>query len=757
MPEFITKSDDLPVVSQARGFVAYVRGAKYGALFDPYTLTVLDPKYTLVGALYSVQDFATGWNVSASDTTKWNDTIVFDGQVVRVNAKAMPLINSPRGGSGDAFPFLRKGSIEEPYGNSVLNATQKRIFAVGREAVQSWGGSGRVETLTPTSPRSENKAMTVGPWAASNTAYLGQLFYTGASWDDFGGEWGFSTAQIAMLLTAPYLSKVSGGDVAAMTPPELVNVGPSSGSMSTSVTLPATAIGMSATPAVGHYANYPTVPHGVVYFTWAGVVAKEMAGTVHANYSRITLAGTATYNFLGIGTYTASNTKTIDSRSEYPVVAAQYINFTDDVPTSTDMRLNAASDHLFWSLVDNGLTIDLGPMRGQLGNYCEGEDVGARPIVSRNYETQNGSFVMSFSGIETVRVTMFREYSTGQQWNAIPNMDYYNPRMGTGGAADFGDTHGYGMFNWPYVEPYYDGNSNPVSQYKRVGGVQSPEVQAEITNALNSMVNALMGQTVYQSENTEGYYSRPAPWAQGHYLSSITADEDRLIATLTWETKDHLLYDSENGVYISVEGHFSGSGTSASLTVNLKAQTRYHTNTISLFTSGYTYTELLPEKLIDPMGGDVPLNRRVPSPQIRAIFAPMYQEQGTFKGAHYVTAAEEANGALPFHGFNFVLVLQPYGEFSSCNDDNLGTQVFFVPCNLLEMLYAFVFSQEYGVSQYERYPVAFPQRFADMMSSANALFNVPRRVSIRNGVVSNWIDTLGAAYANTPTTELYRT
>jgi hypothetical protein len=94
---------------------------------------------------------------------------------------------------------------------------------------------------------------------------------------------------------------------------------------------------------------------------------------------------------------------------------------------------------------------------------------------------------------------------------------------------------------------------------------------------------------------------------------------------------------------------------------------------------------------------------------------------------------------------------------SSCNDDNLGTQVFMVPCNLLEMLYAFVFSQEYGVSQYERYPVAFPQRFADMMSSANALFNVPRRVSIRNGVVSNWTDALGSAYADAPTTELYRT
>ena len=110
-----------------------------------------------------------------------------------------------------------------------------------------------------------------------------------------------------------------------------------------------------------------------------------------------------------------------------------------------------------------------------------------------------------------------------------------------------------------------------------------------------------------------------------------------------------------------------------------------------------------PEKIFDEDNG----LWAVPSSADPAIFAPLYQEQGSFKGAHYVTAAEEANGALPFHGFNFVLVLQPYDAVSSCNDDNLGTQVFMVPCNLLEMLYAFVFSQEYGVSQYERYPVSF--------------------------------------------------
>ena len=60
----------------------------------------------------------------------------------------MTLINSPSGGASGTIPFLRKASATEPYGNRVLNATQKRVFAVGRETVQAWGGSGAVQTLT---------------------------------------------------------------------------------------------------------------------------------------------------------------------------------------------------------------------------------------------------------------------------------------------------------------------------------------------------------------------------------------------------------------------------------------------------------------------------------------------------------------------------------------------------------------------------------------------------------------------------------
>ena len=106
----------------------------------------------------------------------------------------------------------------------------------------------------------------------------------------------------------------------------------------------------------------------------------------------------------------------------------------------------------------------------------------------------------------------------------------------------------------------------------------------------------------------------------------------------------------------------------------LKVQTRYHTNSITLGVELHLRRSS-PEKIFDEDNG----LWAVPSPQIRAIFALYTKIRTPSGGAHYVTAAEEANGALPFHGFNFVLVLQPYDAVSSCNDDNLGTQVFMVP------------------------------------------------------------------------------
>ena len=86
---------------------------------------------------------------------------------------------------------------------------------------------------------------------------------------------------------------------------------------------------------------------------------------------------------------------------------------------------------------------------------------------------------------------------------------------------------------------------------------------------------------------------------------------------------------------------------------------------------------------------------------------PAVSGAGSFKGAHYVTEEEEGFG-LPGPLVHFLLYLKSYGDLATVNDDNLGPAVHFVPCNLLEMLYAFVFSQEYGVAlSGDRYPVTF--------------------------------------------------
>ena len=759
MPEFTTVRAQEGTDASRRGFVAYVRGSRYGALFDPYTLEVLDPKYRLVGALYSVQDFATGWNVSPTDTTHWCDTIVFDGEVVKVNAKAMTLINSPSGGAFGTIPFLRKASDTEPYGNRVLNATQKRVFAVGRETVQAWGGSGAVQTLTPTAPRAEDKAMTIGQRVdpASSKAWLGQLFYSGWSWDDLGGEWGFSSAEVAMMLTPPYLSKVSTGMVAAMPIVSFGDPVSSSGSMDTSTTLPATPVAMTASGYISQLSPYGTgACTATMHWDWSGTVSKALDGYVHANYGRSSYAGekedSSTQGGYSV-VYSGNNVKNFDLRSDITYISAQTVPICDTHTDSlTSATLGATNTTLYWDANSSYNTPEsVPPTRGVTSIYISGGSnwTGGVP---RNYETQNATFSVTANGSEILYCAYHREHSTGQKEVFHPNTTEYDIYIGN---YTYSGPSGMGMLGKIFLQPKVWAGSDTIeiqAWYKinpTPPPYQLPEVEAEVTQELQDMANALAGQTYYDNESTSGVYRH------NYYTRTIDNDITQDTRSLTWRTKDYLLHDVTNGVYISVEGSFYGSGhpATATLGVSLKVQTRYNTNSISFGGWNYSYGELLPEKILDE---DLGL-WAVPSPQIRAIFAPLYQEQGSFKGAHYVTAAEEANGALPFHGFNFVLVLQPYDAVSSCNDDNLGTHVFMVPCNLLEMLYAFVFSQEYGVSQYERYPVSFLQRYTDIMSGASALFNVSRRVQIRDGVVSNWVGNLGTAYANSPTTELYRT
>ena len=70
------------------------------------------------------------------------------------------------------------------------------------------------------------------------------------------------------------------------------------------------------------------------------------------------------------------------------------------------------------------------------------------------------------------------------------------------------------------------------------------------------------------------------------------------------------------------------------------------------------------------------------------------------------------------------------------------------------MLYAFVFSSEYGVAEDgTRYPVTHSANFTTMMSS---LFSNPVRVAVKNGAIGGWTDALGSDFASVSTVSLHR-
>lgn len=734
-----------------RGFVA--RCSSLTVLFDPYTLEILQSPYVPSGALYEVQPFATTWNVPSTDDTHWCDVVLFDGSTIKVNALAMPSLGITASGSDGCIPHVRNiGDRYDQYGNQERNLTEKRVFAVGREHVQSWGGAGVTETLTPTLPRSQNKAVTLGPKvdSATHVATLGQLFYSGDSWDDLYGEWGFSTNTISMMLTTPYLSKVHSGDVAALpVAPFDDGVGSTSAVNNATTLPPAVTVIVAASTMI----STSLTDLRVIKWGWSGVLHHALAGHYIGSQTRTRYTATAekTVNHGGKSiVYSASNIKDYDLRNEVPWIDTQTIPIADHTFTLTGEGLDASATELYWGQPDPEVPSTRGS--NQFFTFGGGAAAPSTSLSqSRNYETQNGTFSVTIDGIPLVTVMMYREFSYGEKVALTANENHYDNYLANPyGLSGVDNNSGFGFLNhctlahrwYPAsdiipIHDWYKQNPNKPPN-------QLPEVLAEIEAKFDARAAQYLAQTCYDQHNA---YIPPR-----YYYQALTSEE-ALSATLTWDTKDYLFQDDTNGVSILVEGHFSGSGTSASMVVTLNVQTRHHTVTQTLYEQGYTYTELLPEKLIDPMAGDVPLNRRIPSPQIRAMYAPLYREQGSFKGAHYVTAAEEENGALPAHLFNFVLSLQMYGGFSTCNDDNQGEQVFFVPCNLLEMLYAFVFSQEYGVSQYERYPVTFPTRYDDL---AENLFKT-YRVCIRDGVSGHWIDTLGADFAARATTSLHRT
>ncbi len=723
----------------ARGFIAKDFAESFGQRFDPYTLATLGgPYYVPAGAHYAVQSFATTFNVA--DTTEWHDTIAFFAKKIYVNARPMGRLGIPVALlSAPAIPYLIADATPgEPYGNATLNGTEKRVFAVGRYQVQSWGGGGMLYTLTPTTPRADGKAMTIGQRTdpATHKASLAQLYFTGTDWDSLAGAWAFSSVEVSMLLTAPYLSAVTGSATIDQPPCTLASIAGSSPSSNTPTALPSVEL---CAVGVGEAGASTFTPEGLfTMFQWVRWPCREtfsyqVPGSKDITGTAANWSASASQNNTMAGrtiAYTAANSLSKTSHSETFTFSAfsapLFASVGGGTPAVYDGNYYSSSGgYHTWGAV----TGDLSPRdaNGQ-GDYDHTSgNVGASAAYTS--ATQSGSSTATLGATALVSVTFSRYKESGNKVTPTPISGRF--------AADLADPYRWTLSGSGFYESA-SGLQVRMTTTDPLHGNVVGKRQPLITAKVNEIAAAGKFYDNVNAYNSSALYT-------GAVSARATLDNQ----VLNWTTIDYLLYDATNSVYISIEGEFvgsqayGGSGT-ATLTVRLKVQTRHHTNTLTLSTTDYTYSELLPEQSI---GGG---HSAVPSPKIRAIFAPLYQEQGSFHGAHYVTLAEETAGAAPAHLFYFLLALRTYAGLGTLNDDNESAHTIgFVPCNLLEMLYAYVFSQAYGIDPSNRYPVTFGTRYSDLIT---ALFTTPTLVAIRDGTAADWTPSIATSDAG-----LYRT
>lgn len=768
-PEFSTVAAQRPLDGQpvARGFVAHAFGKSYGALFDPYTLAIEDKRFSIRFATYHVSSVA----ASAYAPRNWLDVWSWDGATMRINGQLAKTFFPFRFPAAvrQAIPYLRTWPSAPIYGDKWQNSDfPKRIYAVGPESVgiatdPRWASVIAPLKLTPETPRSDHKALVCGPAInrSLHEATMAQLYFTGDSWDALVGGWAYSSTKVAMLLTQPYLQATNSSAAVEMARPGLASAGTSSGTMNTDTTLPATGVGLQGSPVLNLRVPYDghALPITSIVWPWSSAVQKPLAGSVDASYSRDAYGSTSptTDTVSAAGqtlTYSGVNFKNYDTRNESTRVKVQTVALSDG-PTlvSAQTSISTSGDSLIWGNTDTGY--GPGDVEGHIktgSKYYTPQDgtLSGSSVTGRAYKTQTGDFSVTMGGMTLVDLHFWREQSSGNKAVLTGRTDYYAPYLASpSGLIGVGSGMGIGN-TLSLVARTYPGNDDatPILWYKASGDVstryQPPEAIAEVNAFVDALAAAYLGIPYFDSENNSGY-AHP----NLYYVSvspSVTLDD----LTLTWSTRDFLLHDETNGVFITVDGNFSatksyGASASATLTVVLNIETPWGSGSKVLYDLDYTYSDMLPEEDIGSGG-----KTAIPSPKIMAVFAPKHREQGTFPGAAYVTQDEVGNGAMPAILVNFVLVLEPYSFIGSAETDGL---THLVPVNLLEMLYAYVFSRKYGIDPYQRYPVSDTAAFNTIMAG---LFNVQHHIQFRDGAMDEWLIGLGLPYFTEHKTELSR-
>lgn len=401
--------------TQLRGFVAKVPGGR-AVLFDPYTMEILKTPYVPAAKLYEVQDFLT--------ESTWYDVVLFDGTTIKVNAKAMPTLRITANHGYEAIPHVINYTAGDQYGNAERNTTEKRVFAVGRYSVTSWGGGGVTETLTPTEPRTESRALTIGQRIDGDTAYLGELYHGIDGWDS-ATEWYFRSAEIQMLLTAAYLVKTSVGANVAMTPPALATTTPFAEDGWRDITYPETPVMLMSSGTVMIPAAYPDTVTPRVAWPWSGSVSKSLEGDVYVNRTGETKSGSQDDAVVAAGvplTYHAENSKTWTHGYDQNYIKIQTISIAPDAVINEGDVLFGTLGSIYWYAGD----AVPGGSHGKQNFNNEYHSYLISSLLYKDWEEQSGVAYIDMGAERLVDVSFSRAQTDGDVLVVTPNTSRYD-------------------------------------------------------------------------------------------------------------------------------------------------------------------------------------------------------------------------------------------------------------------------------------------------------------------------------------------
>lgn len=750
--------------AEATGYrwFSVLTGTKLG-LIDPYALTV--QQQTLKqDVTYRVAPISS----SAGLTSKfgWNDVWLFDNESstlyinYRQHERLADPIPRPSGDNDlagrvpvlllDDFPPVGAAALS-PYDGVSKAAAVKPACAVGRlsVAVMQTDDSVPPVVLGGAVARAELRALLSGPRIVGNKAYLGQLTYLGSMWDDPLGGWSALEADVTLSAVALDVDEQTKAvDLASVV---FGSGSSSSGTSTTNDNANDIILGLIGIGERGVIMTEALLGGGraTTVFPWRMPWRGTVAINRNKSFTRTTYTGTLSDSgYLHGLSYTVSAENTL-----YRDVGTELVRIPSQTIYSGAPTTGQWMDFGIWHSVEDDGSV-LFHAESNAAHDTSHQDPPA-PVANRGTPnittstsnssvsgniapyvevTQAGASEITVDGVTIMTCEFSRRTESGSKETVGPNNSLY--------ASMLANPYGSITPSSFTVGGAVGRDGNWVADWE-----EYPALYAEVINAT---LDAEIGDLWYWKAD----YPNEFIDLQSRFSTSITTRvlDDRL---LLWETRDYVLYDKEEGYFIYVRSIFSatksyGQSPTANLAVALVCETPSGTAETRMFDETVPLGDLLAYNPEFRIGGTIDC---IPTHALRLFFSPPYWSQGMFPGLAHTTAAERAAGVEHAELIDFTIDLA-YDDFNGVGLTAPTSRLTFAPRNLIEMLYAFVYTaDQYGHSD-DRYPIANTSAYNLL---GERLFGRSWRIQLRNGVETNWPAPLGAPYGTTEAKRLGRT